>query len=93
MITKTNFQMLQELLKTFRPAEKSVLSSEEVAKIRTTLCIPEQEVLSLRNLRDFTVLFLSNKEDENIDYHDIMSGIVHVIDLEILNKGGDVCND
>ena len=93
MITKTNFQMLKELLKDFTPETPGILSEQEVLKIKTTLCIPEMDVLSLRNLRDFTVMFLSNKSKATPDdygAHDMMSGITHVIDLEIFNKGGEV---
>ena len=85
MITKTNFQMLKELQKDFRPKEKGFLSEKEVSVIKETLCLEERDVLSLRNLRDFTVLLLSNK-----GALDMMSGITHVIDLEIFNKGGEV---
>ena len=94
MITKTNFEMLKELLKNFTPKTQGILSEEEVLQIKKTLFISEMDITSLRNLRDFTVMFLSKRADENLDENakviDIMSGITHVIDLEIFNKGGEV---
>jgi len=100
MITKTNFQMLKELLNDFKPKDKGVLSKEEAAQIKEVLCISERDVLSLRNLRDFTVLYLSKKQDSEqrdninminmIETSDITSAITHIIDLEIFNKGGEV---
>lgn len=85
---ETNFCMLCNLRKDFKPSRKGFLSGEEVNTIRTTLHIADMDILQLRNLRDFTVLLFSSSKDE--DDKDIMSGITSVIDQEIFMKGGEV---
>lgn len=94
---KTNFQMLRELIneKKFKPESQGFLSGDEVKLIEETLCINEMDILTLRNLRDFTVMWLcnlddSNEKDDTRDFHDIMSGITAVIDSKILERGGEV---
>jgi hypothetical protein len=47
-------------------------------------------VLALRNLRDFTVAFIGNKENDTIEDWDKMSAITHVIDTQIVKNGGEV---
>ena len=86
----TNFLMLKELLeeKKFEPKNHGVLQDEEAKFIEDTLCIREMDIISLRNLRDFTVMFLDilrdNKKDDGRDFMDIMSGITAVIDNRIV---------
>lgn len=94
---KTNFQMLRELIqeKKFMPESHGFLSGGEVKLIEETLCINEMDILALRNLRDFTVMWLCNldnrnEKDDTRDFHDIMSGITAVIDKRIFNLGGEV---
>lgn len=84
----TNFQMLRELLEKYNPKQRGIVSAEEMKLIEETLCIAEMNTIALRNLRDFTVLFLG-KSDKMEDW-DKMSAITSVIDLEIMQKGGEV---
>lgn len=85
---KTNFQMLKELLEVYHPAQRGVMSKDENDLIRKTLCIGEMNILQLRNLRDFTVLFL--EKSEKMEDLDRMSAITHCIDCRIFNLGGVV---
>jgi hypothetical protein len=84
----TNFQMLRELLTKYHPKERGIVSAEEAKLIKETLHIAEMNVLALRNLRDFTVLFLG--ESEKMEDWDRMSAITYIIDSEIIQKGGEV---
>ena len=84
----TNFQMLRELLKVYHPEERCILSREENNLIKQTLHIDEMDILQLRNLRDFTVLYLGKSED--MEDWDRMSAITHCIDTRIFNLGGEV---
>ena len=85
---KTNFTMLKELLETYHPVERGFVSLDERLLIEKTLCLHKMDILALRNLRDFVVLFLSSREDR--EGWDQMSAITHVIDMEISYKGGVV---
>ena len=82
----TNFQMLKELNQKYNPETEGIVGREEQKLIKETLCLAEMDILALRNLRDFTVMFYSKKDD----CHDKMSAIVYVIDREIFNRGGEV---
>ena len=85
---ETNFQMLRKLLKVYHPEERGILSREENNLIKQTLHVEEMDILQLRNLRDFTVLYLGRSEDmEDLDR---MSAITHCIDTRIFNLGGEV---
>ena len=86
----TNFQMLKELLEKYHPKQRGFISAEEIKLIKETLHIAEMDILALRNLRDFTVAFISSKTDDTIEDWDRMSAITHLIDIEILTKGGEV---
>ena len=97
----TNFCMLKLLIKEFNPEQRGVLTKKEVEQINTLLCIEKREILDLRNLRDFVVMFFarqvdnikcndtSSAEDEKV-LLDKLSGIVSVIDSRIFYLGGDV---
>ena len=85
---KTNFQMLRELLKEYHPNERGFMSEREYNLVTDMLCINEMNVLQLRNLRDFTVLYLG--KSEKMEDWDRMSAITHCIDLRIANLGGEV---
>ena len=87
-IMKTNFIMLKELLETYHPEDMGFVSYDERLLIEKTLHLHEMDILALRNLRDFVVLFLSHREDR--ESWDQMSAITHVIDMEISYKGGIV---
>ena len=85
---KTNFQMLRELLEVYHPVERGVIMSYEVETITEYLCLEKMNVLGLRNMRDFVVLFLG-KSDSMEDW-DRMSAITSVIDTAIWNRGEEV---
>ena len=94
----TNFQMIKELDAEYDklPHKRGFISEETATLIKETLHLEEFEtVLELRNLRDFTVLYLSTKnkdkdDKETISNTDKISAITHMIDIEIFNKGGEV---
>ena len=93
---KTNFQMVRELYKGFTPENKGFLNGEEVNMIKEKLCIPEMNILQLRNLRDFVVMFTSLKCKDGMPIREEMverdkcSGICAVIDNAIFAQGGEV---
>lgn len=84
----TNFQMLRELLKVYHPQTAGISMPDEVTLIKKTLFIDSMDILQLRNLRDFTVLYLG-KSDTMEDW-DRMNAITSVIDNKIFNLGGEV---
>lgn len=92
----TNFQMLRELLEQYHPQERGFILDDEMELIENILHLKEMNILALRNLRDFTVLFLNREAKENetteniIENLDKMSAITFVIDMEITQKGGEV---
>lgn len=97
MVTKTNFHMLREL--DFKPAEFGVLSNAEVRQLREHFQISERSNVELQNLRDFVVMYFSEKmdaekkkdsNDKYLEVYDLMSGIVGVIDQEKWNRGMEV---
>lgn len=85
---KTNYAMLKELLEIYHPEERGFVTPDERLLIEKTLHMYEMDILALRNLRDFVVLFLSRREDR--ESWDQMSAITHVIDMEISYNGGIV---
>lgn len=85
---KTNFQMLRELLEVYYPKKRMVFSDGEPELINEILHLDEMDVLALRNLRDFTVLFLS--QSENREDFDRMSAITYCIDSQIIELGGEL---
>ena len=84
----TNFQMLKELLKKYHPAQRGTMNYEEKLLIQEFLHIGEMDVLQLRNLRDFTVLYLG--KSEKMKDWDIMSAITYCIDTAIIELGGEI---
>lgn len=84
----TNFHMLRELLKKYHPAQRGFMILEENKLIKDTLHIEEMDVLQLRNLRDFTTVYIS--KSEKMEDWDRMSAITHVIDMRISELGGEV---
>lgn len=97
MITETNFQMLRQLNKEFVPKRKGIVDMDEIYFIDKNLHLNERNILDLRNLRDFTVMYFSSLM-KNYEYDfkaslslsDKRSAIVSVIDNKIFNKGGEV---
>ncbi len=99
MIDKTNFQMMRELMDTYGKMEhrQGFCTPEEVTIIVDTLKLKERlDIINLRNLRDFVVLLMKdvipNRNDvvRHDKLWDEMSTITHVIDCEIVNRGGEV---
>lgn len=88
MNMNTNFQMLKELLDVYKPEQRGFSSKYETYLIKHTLCIDEMDILQLRNLRDFTVLFMSRSE--KMEDWDRMSAITCCIDSKIMSLGGEV---
>ena len=88
----TNFLMLKRLDTDWRASKHShgVVGMSEIYLINKMLCLDEMDILQLRNLRDFIVLYFSSREDTNIEAMDEMSAFVSVIDNKIWNKGGEV---
>ena len=92
----TNFQMLRELLEQYHSQKRGFILDDEMELIENILHLKEMDILALRNLRDFTVLFLSREAKENeiteniIENLDKMSAITYVIDMKITQKGGEV---
>ena len=84
----TNFQMLKELLEKYHPATRGTVSLYEMEMIENTLHLNDMDILSLRNLRDFTVLHLG-RSDKMEDW-DRMSAITTVIDTKIYELNGEI---
>lgn len=89
---KTNFQMIMELNKKYdaMPHKRGFATKEEVELITDMLCLKEMDILQLRNLRDFVVLFLDSSDSDRINTMDKISAITSVIDHNIFMKGGEV---
>ena len=85
---KTNHLMLKELRAKYHPVTKGIVSHEEMALIKETLCLEEMDVLALRNLRDFTTASMSHSE--KMEDWDKMSAIVYVIDTQIVKLRGEI---
>ena len=81
----TNFQMLKELLEKYHPEQRGIMNYEEKLLIQEVLHIGEMNVLQLRNLRDFTVLYLG--KSEKMKDWDIMSAITYCIDSALIELG------
>lgn len=84
----TNFHMLKELLNEYHPVQRGIMNAHENNLIRNMLHIDEMDILQLRNLRDFTVLYLG--KSEKMEDWDRMSAITHCIDSRISDLGGEV---
>lgn len=89
---KTNFQMLRELNKEYdaMPHVRGIVSMKEIYLINEKLCLDKMDILGLRNLRDFIVLFFDRDDEIDFDKMDKVSAFVAVIDNKIFNMGGEV---
>lgn len=88
---KTNFQMLSELLKDYHPERRGLVNKKEMDTIAHILCLEEMDIMQLRNLRDFTVLFMTKKgRDTSYEDWDRMSAITGTIDRFVVKLGGEV---
>lgn len=88
----TNFQDVKKLMEVYHPDVRGFVSEKEDALITRTLHLDQRDILDLRNLRDFVVLFIGgrNKKEQEMENIDRMSAITHVIDLKIWSLGGEV---
>lgn len=91
---KTDFHALLEL-KEFFPESFGIISGDEKRIIEDVLEIRKRDVLSLRNLRNFTVLFYSRERDgatheDIVRDRDKMSAICAVIDSALFALGAEV---
>ena len=84
----TNFQMLRELLAKYHPETRGMLSEDEHKLVADTLHLNEMDIMQLRNLRDFTVMYMGKSED--MEDWDRMSAITYCIDFRIVDLGGEV---
>lgn len=84
----TNFQMLKELLEKYHPEQRGIMNYEEKLLIQEVLHIGEMDVLQLRNLRDFAVLYLG--KSEKMKDWDIMSAITYCIDSALIEFGEEI---
>ena len=80
--------MISELLKKYHPQTRGFVNYDEQNLIKNTLHLKEMDLLALRNLRDFVVLYMS--QFEQMEDWDKMSAITHVIDSCILALGHEV---
>lgn len=85
---KTNYLMLLELNAKYTPERRGIVNMEEIHLINEVLHLDEMDELQLRNLRDFTVIFYSQKKDD-VSW-DKMSAITAVIDNKLFNLGKEV---
>ena len=89
---QTNFYSLKELLTLYTPEKRGFVTAAEEKLIKTQLEIDRRDIMDLRNLRDFVVLYLSSRysrTEEQIDL-DRMSAITAIIDYQIVRLGGEV---
>ena len=84
----TNHLMLRELREKYHPEERGFVSQQEADMIRETLCLEEMDILALRNLRDFVVVIMGRSE--SMEDWDRMSAITFIIDMQIIELGGEV---
>lgn len=87
-LEKTDHMMLRELLDGYHPETRGILSEIEFKTITETLKLKERTVISLRNLRDFVVLYMRGADD--LEDWDRMSAITHCIDMKLFDMGADV---
>lgn len=103
---RTNFMMIKDLMNTFEPKRRGVITGDEVEAVKMGLCLDEMDNLALCNLRDFVVLYIANLIEEHENryeetgdrddykairkYSDIMSAICCVIDNEKFGRGLEV---
>lgn len=99
MTTKPDFNLLQDLLKEYTPEKRGVVSKSEVEVIAERLELKSRTEVELRNMRNFSVIFLSDEADSArerdegtkfVTLMDMMSAIVSVIDHHIIEVGGEV---
>ena len=94
---KTNFHMLRSF--EYNPENYGFCTEEEVKQIEDHFCLKERSDVELQNLRDFVVMYYSErterarKEDDDTNYlklWDTMSAITGVIDQHKWKRGMEV---
>ena len=96
MCSKTNYQMLKELEKQYKPEKYGWMNAKEQELVSSILEIKYRDILDLRNLRDIVVMFYSllTREQEKVRGTNInmdkMSAITYLIDSRIVELGGEV---
>ena len=92
---KSNYQMCKEMLD-YDLKQKGKLTFKEMNDIEILFNIKKRENIELQNLRDFVVIFFTNKFKEYdivkeinkaLEIQDKMSAIVAVIDEEKFSRG------
>ena len=58
---KTNFEILEELYRTFTPEEGGAINQNDIVKIGNALGIAERSLLDCHNLKQFNTLFFEHK--------------------------------
>lgn len=104
MTTKPDFNLLMDLLEGYSPKQRGIVSNTEIQMISKRLELERRTEIELRNMRNFSVIFLSNQADSArkqemegkpsavsyVTFMDIMSAITAVIDRHIIEAGGEV---
>lgn len=88
----TNFQDIKSLLAMYRPAMRGFMTDGERVLIRQALHLDRRDILDLRNLRDFVIVFF-DKDREKAEFWenmDKMSAITAMIDQKIWELGGEI---
>lgn len=94
---KSNFQMVRTYEHNVK--NKGFCTKEEVNKIIEHFNIKNRQDIELQNLRDFIVMYYSNKTkeldivknyDEVMKIGDAISAITYIIDTEKFNRGMEV---
>ncbi len=97
--TKTNFEAYKEVLNYWMEhpeIENGFINEEQCQFIEVAYEIKERSVIELRDARDFTVCFSSNRNKTNEDtekylkLNDCTSAVTSVIDRELFNRGEEV---
>lgn len=98
-VTQPDFIYVRNLLKEFHPQERDFINAQEKELVTKTLLLKSRDILSLRNLRNLVVAVTANIVDraeryktveDYLEESDRQSAIVHVIDMFIFEKGGEV---
>ncbi len=98
-VTQPDFIYVRNLLNEYHPQERGFINAQERELVTKTLLLKSRDILSLRNLRNLVVAVTANRVEEASRYQtvddyleesDRRSAIVHVIDMLIFEKGGEV---
>lgn len=96
-MTRTNYQLLNELLNDFNPEQEGILSLKEQTQVIQVLQLSDASEIELRNMRDFVVIYMGNQFESHKDNYEVgrkimdkMSGITYVIDGVLFARGCEV---